>query len=208
MMIFVSGSGTGVGKTTITASLAKELRKRHKIAIAKPIETGVESIPHDAKIHLQNQSRIYQINDICFYQFSLPSSPFVADSHQIIDIHFIITKLRKLERECDMLFVEGAGGLFVPITKQYFMLDLISELGAFCLLVASGNLGCINEILSARYILENKGISFVSIINVFDDKMSEFDEISYPFIKFLDRNFVYQKETDKIIAFLENKLQK
>lgn len=202
MIIFVSGSGTGVGKTTITTRIATHLKRDFVVSIAKPIETGVESVAQDAELHRRTQSTAYNIDEICFYRFALPASPFVADTKGIIDISEILARLRALEGKCDVLFVEGAGGLFVPIKKEYFMLDLIADLGAFCVLVAQGNLGCINEILSARYILQSRGIGFVSVVNAFKGTEADFELISAPFLRDLERNFIYHKDKTALMVHI------
>ena len=85
--------------------------------------------PCDAQLHAQNQSVPKKIDEICFYQFALPAAPFVADSQGVIDIDFLKNKIKSLEKECDILLIEGAGGLFVPIKKDYFFIDLIKDLG-------------------------------------------------------------------------------
>ncbi|RAX51782.1 dethiobiotin synthase [Helicobacter sp. 16-1353] len=201
MKLFISGTNTDVGKTFITNNIAKALMQKNLIiSIAKPIETGVVTIPQDSTLHMQNQSIKYNIEDICFYQFKIPASPFVADKKNTIDINHIKQKLENLEKKCDILIIEGAGGLFVPIKKDYFMIDLIKDLDAFCFLVASSKLGCINDIIISRMMLEKYHIDFISIVNIFNK--NEFLEISYPYIKYLDRNFMYQMEKEKVINFI------
>ncbi len=200
MKIFISGTNTDVGKTYITNKIAINLiQKGLKIIISKPIETGVINIPLDAMLHLKTQNIKCNINDICFYQFSLPASPFVADKENIIDIQRIKINLNKLEKKCDILLIEGAGGLFVPIKKDYFMIDLIKDLDAFCFLISDSKLGCINNIISARKLLTNYDIKFKSIINLLND---DFMQTSYPFIKILDDNFIYQLQQKEIIEFI------
>lgn len=200
MKIFISGTNTDVGKTYITNKIAINLiQKGLKIIISKPIETGVLETPLDAMLHLKTQNIKCNINDICFYQFSLPASPFVADKENIIDIQRIKINLNKLEKKCDILLIEGAGGLFVPIKKDYFMIDLIKDLDAFCFLISDSKLGCINNIISARKLLTNYDIKFKSIINLLND---DFMQTSYPFIKILDDNFIYQLQQKEIIEFI------
>lgn len=200
MKIFISGTNTNVGKTFITNKIAMNLiNKGIKIGISKPIETGVIDIPLDAMLHLKTQNIKCNINDICFYQFSLPASPFVADKENIIDIQRIKINLNKLEKKCDILLIEGAGGLFVPIKKDYFMIDLIKELNTFCFIVSDSKLGCINNLISSRKILGQYNINFKSIVNIFDD---DFMKTSYPFVKTLDNNFIYQFQEKEIIEFI------
>ena len=172
----------------------------------------------DAQLHAQNQSAPKKIDEICFYRFALPAAPFVADSQGIIDIDFLKNKIKALEKECDILLVEGAGGLFVPIKKDYFFIDLINDLGResgessnsntqdspkpklLCLLISHDKLGCIDAILSHREALERRNIEFISIVNVFNE--SQFRQISYPFLRDLKRNFIFQHQKREILEFI------
>lgn len=218
MRIFVSGTGTGVGKTFVTQKLAKIFIARGlKVGIAKPIETGVETEAGakmgaetgekankkagaknaltDAKKHQKTQNLQCKLSEICFYRFALPAAPFVADSRGEIEIETIKKKLEILESRCEILLIEGAGGLFVPIKKDYFMVDLIADLGGFCVLVSGANLGCINELLSARFALDSRQIPFLSVVNVF--KSRDFNRVSRPFIELLEGNVILESSPKK-----------
>lgn len=228
MIIFISGTGTGVGKTYINMRLNALLMGRgFKIVSIKPIETGIkvnseiDSIDinycndnniSDALLHAQNQSVSKDISEICFYTFALPAAPFVADLYGIIDIDLLKNKIKDLESKCDILLIEGAGGLFVPIKKDYFFIDLIKDLwcGEFscafpnhkflCVLVSDDKLGCIDALLSHREAIERREIEFISIVNVFN--RSQFLQISYPFLCHLERNFIFQTQEHEILDFI------
>ena len=270
MIIFVSGTGTSVGKTYINMKLNALLMARgFEIISIKPIETGVEAnsacgdffsanvrnaniLPQDALLHAQNQSTKKDIKDICFYTFSLPAAPFVADLQGEIDLDFLKRKIFALEKQCDILLIEGAGGLFVPIKKDYFFIDLIKDLGCessdlgdsceskgeskslespesksqkshdsreshklpeskaesishnprkcLCALISDDKLGCIDLLLSHREALERRDIAFISIVNVFNE--SQFLQISYPFLRHLERNFIFQTQEGEILDFI------
>lgn len=198
MILFISGCGSGVGKTYINIKLNQDLMKRgFNICSLKPIETGVEEIPQDAMLHLQNQSTRLGLSDICFYTFPLPSAPFVADRDNIIDISFIIKRIKDLEKSHDIVLVEGAGGLFVPIKRDYFFIDLIKELDSTCLLVCDDKLGCINQLLVHREALQNRGIRHFSIINLLYN--DDFYKVSYPYLRELERNFIFQEQRDELL---------
>lgn len=243
MIIFISGTGTDVGKTYVNMELNTLLMSRkYNIISIKPIETGIsndlcdldchdltasslamiencaknrhcdatkspkQSIT-DAYLHAQNQSAPKNINEICFYRFALPAAPFVADSQNIIDIDFLKNKIKALEKKCDILLVEGAGGLFVPIKHNYFFIDLINDLGSklresklLCLLISHDKLGCIDMILSHREALARRNIDFISIVNLFNE--SQFMQVSYPFLRNLERNFVFQYQKRDILEFI------
>ena len=238
MIVFISGTGTGIGKTYINMRLNALLIERNlNIISIKPIETGVDSnnTPRDALLHAQNQSTKKDISEICFYTFALPAAPFVADSQGIIDLDFLKNKIRALEKQCDILMIEGAGGLFVPIKKDYFFIDLIKDLGCeslesleskgksgeskaeskslespeskfhkprkcLCVLISNDKLGCIDAILSHTEALERRNIDFISIVNVFDE--AQFLQVSYPFLRDLKHNFVFQTQGNEILDFI------
>lgn len=202
MILFITGTSSGVGKTSIAMRLNTLLmQKGFYIISTKPITTG--EISQDALLHAQTQSEPKQISDICLYSFKLHASPFVADKDGVIDIATIKNHLFALKEHCDILVVEGVGGLFVPIKKDYFMIDLIKDLGAFCLLVSSDRLGCINDILLNAQSLNARKIPFINTINLFSKL--DFFKISYPFLKHLPNFFVFQTQESELCEFIAQK---
>ena len=189
MRIFVTATNTGVGKTHTTLQLLDIASKAGlRPGVIKPIETGVLGSPVDgsklfAKCQELNPSlNTLSLNDIVPYQFGLPAAPYVAKGDTTIDIEKIQKKIAKIEELCDILFIEGAGGLMVPIEKDLFMIDLIQALDAKALLVAPSRLGCINDTLLSLQALEHKNIPHHWYLNLHEDK-EHFFEISYPFFK-------------------------
>ncbi len=83
---------------------------------------------------------------------------------------------------CDLLVIEGAGGLMVPVLEDLFMIDLIKIFEAKAVLIAPSKLGCINDILLSIEALKNRKIDFEWYINLYQDKDS-FDEVSKPFLE-------------------------
>ena len=189
MRIFVTATNTGVGKTHTTLQLldiAKEAGLRP--GVIKPIETGVLGSPVDGSKLLSKCQELnpnlksLSIEDIVPYQFKLPAAPYVAKGETHIHLEEIKKKIAKIEELCDILFIEGAGGLMVPIEKDLFMIDLIEALDAKALLVAPSRLGCINDTLLSLQALQSKGIAHHWYLNLYEDKDSFF-EVSYPFFK-------------------------
>ncbi|BAF69492.1 dethiobiotin synthase [Nitratiruptor sp. SB155-2] len=187
MQIFVTATNTGVGKTYTTLQL---LELAHKMGLKpgaiKPIETGVHGIPEDGSKLLQKCQELNPslkdaaIDDIVPYQFSLPAAPFVAKEDQTIDLEHIKKKVEEIQNVCDIVFIEGAGGLMVPIEKDFFMVDLIKYLAIPSLLVTPSKLGCINDTLLSLQCLKANAIPHHWYINLFEDK-DDFFEITYPF---------------------------
>ncbi|NPA27443.1 MAG: dethiobiotin synthase [Epsilonproteobacteria bacterium] len=186
-ILFITATNTNIGKTYASIQILKKLALiGYKVGACKPIETGVDNIPQDAHklltIVKQNNNRFKHLTplDITAYSFKLPAAPFVADTKGIINIAKVCEKIMELSSYCDILVVEGAGGLMVPIKRDYFMIDLIKELDAKTLLVTPSYLGSINETLLSIKALEDKDIDFDWVVNLYRDK-EEFKKITKPF---------------------------
>ncbi|MDD5358970.1 MAG: dethiobiotin synthase [Sulfurovaceae bacterium] len=185
--IFITATNTDVGKTHTTLKLIEEFSKLGlKPVVYKPIETGVEKSPHDASMLLEkaqsvnaNLSSLTPF-DITSYTFTLPASPYVADSKKEIDISKLKSDFEKLSLLGDIVLVEGAGGLMVPVTKELKMIDLISFFDAHALLVTSSRLGSINDTLLSIESLRNRQLSFDWCVNIFSD-VQTFDSVTKPY---------------------------
>ena len=185
--LFITATGTNVGKTYTTLQLIEALAsKGHKVGVYKPIETGVTHTAPDATILLKACQKVNENFknlkplDITAYTFSLPAAPFCADIEQSIRIEKIIEKYHALSKLCDILLVEGAGGLLVPITKDYTMIDLIAALDIKTLLVTPSRLGCINDTMLSIEALKARGIDFDWCVNLYEDKES-FKKVTQPY---------------------------
>jgi dethiobiotin synthetase len=185
--IFITATGTNVGKTYTTLKLIEALAsKGHRVGVYKPIETGVTHTAPDATILLKACQKVNDNFkdltplDITAYTFALPAAPFCADTKNTIQIEKIIEKYHTLLKLCDILLVEGAGGLLVPITKDYTMLDLIQELDIKTLLVTPSRLGCINDTLLSIETLKARNIDFEWCVNLHEDK-EDFTKVTQPY---------------------------
>ena len=185
--LFITATGTNVGKTYTTLKLIEALSSQGlKVGVYKPIETGVTDTAPDATILLQACKKVNErfetlkTEDITAYSFTLPAAPFCADTEQIIQIDKIINTYDKLSKLCDILLVEGAGGLHVPITKDFHMIDLIVKLNIKTLLVTPSRLGCINDTLLSMEALKSRNIDFDWCVNLHEDKDS-FQEVTQPY---------------------------
>lgn len=185
--LFITATGTNVGKTHTTIKLIKTLAsKGFKVGVYKPIETGVLTTAPDATILLEACQKVndnfktLKTEDITAYTFPLPAAPFCADTEKTIVLEKIIEKYHALSKLCDILLVEGAGGLLVPITKDYHIIDLIQELNIKTLLVTPSRLGCINDTLLSIEALKSRNIDFDWCVNLYEDKES-FEEVTRPY---------------------------
>ncbi len=185
--LFITATNTNVGKTHTTLRLIELLsRDGHKVGVFKPIETGVTGKAEDASLLLEacqkynDNFKGLTVDDITAYTFELPAAPFCADIDKVIDINTIIEKHEELSKLCDILLVEGAGGLMVPITKEYMMINLIKELNVKTLLITPSRLGCINDTLQSMLSLKTFDIDFEWCVNLYEDKDS-FHEATKPY---------------------------
>lgn len=185
--LFITATGTHVGKTHTTLKLIKALSKKGiKVGVFKPIETGVIDEPLDAKALLEACQKVnpdfagLSPADITAYTFSLPAAPFCADTRQEIKLEKIFEKYEELSKRCDLLLVEGAGGLMVPITQTYKMIDLAKDLNVPLLLVTPSRLGCINDTLLSLEALKSRDIDFEWCVNLHEDRES-FAEVTQPY---------------------------
>jgi len=105
--LFITATGTNVGKTHTTLRLIKRLSEQgHKVGVYKPIETGVTDKAPDASLLLKACQKVNEnfkdLNpeDITAYTFPLPAAPFCADEEHSIDLQKIIEKHEALQKLC------------------------------------------------------------------------------------------------------------
>jgi len=117
--IFISANNTECGKTYTTLKLIQKFSELgYKVGVIKPIETGVKSIPIDGKTLLDEAKKYNPMlknltyKDIVPIQFSLPAAPYVCG---VADFEKIKKAIKKIEPLCNVLLIEGAGGIRVPI---------------------------------------------------------------------------------------------
>ncbi|MDY0116340.1 MAG: dethiobiotin synthase [Sulfurimonadaceae bacterium] len=188
--IFITATNTDVGKTYTTKLLIKEFSSRgFSVGVIKPIETGVVEYPHDGEALLESIKQYnpklwaLDIDDIVPITYALAASPYVASKNTPLDMKKIHHAIQELENVCDIILIEGAGGLYVPIDENTMMIDLIKKLGASALLVSHAKLGCINDMLLSKKALEAKGIDHEVVFNVREADEKSFDTISLPYLK-------------------------
>ena len=185
--LFITATNTDVGKTYACEKFLNYFAKAGlKVGYFKPFETGVFDKPLDGSKMLElakklNPSFNVTINDVVPYQFELPAAPYVAKGNTIIDIDFLKEKKKYLEQFCDVLIIEGAGGLMVPIEKDLFIIDLIKEFDCEAILITPSKLGCINDTLLSINALKAKNIDFDFYINLYHD-INSFEKVSKPFL--------------------------
>ena len=155
--IFVTGTDTGVGKTLVTAALALHFTSQGlKVGVMKPIETGVtnpEELGPDARLLSWAAEATDDADLISPYRYALPLAPCQAATaaKEQINIDAIIKAYQTLRQNKDIVLVEGAGGLMVPIRGGYIMADLARQLEMPLLVVTHPRLGTLNHTLLTTF---------------------------------------------------------
>ena len=201
--IFVTATNTDIGKTYTTKLLLKEYASKGlRVGVIKPIETGViDGVYPDGDMllslvkELNSEFKDIEIEDIVPISYKLPAAPYIASRGKALDFEAINRAVEKLEKLCDILIVEGAGGLYVPIDASFMIVDLISFLNASVLLVTHCSLGCINDTLLSLNVLQNRKIDAVIAFNCREEDKN-FSTVSEPY--FLNNNFDVLKVSDDI----------
>lgn len=165
---FVTGTDTGVGKTVAASAIVRALRAEGlDVGVFKPIETGVgDAGPLDA-LALRKAAEVDDALElICPIQFSLPAAPNVAAAHAAtsVDLTRIRDAWRVLSARHEVVIVEGAGGLLVPISNDFDMADLAHELALPILLVARTALGTINHTLLSVHEIAARKLAFAGVV--------------------------------------------
>ena len=201
--IFVTATNTDIGKTYTTVKLLKEYASRGlRVGAIKPIETGVvDGVYPDGDLllatlkELNSEFKDMQVSDIVPISYELPAAPYIASRGTLFDFELVNATIAKLEKHCDVLIIEGAGGLYVPVDGNFMMVDLISFFNATPLLVTHCSLGCINDTLLSLQVLKNKGLSCALAFNCREANES-FATVSEPF--FLNNKYDVLKVDEDI----------
>lgn len=154
--LFITGTDTGVGKTVLTSLLVRHLLDRGIRARAvKPLGSGGRA---DARLLATAQDDALSLGEINPWHFRAPLTPLIAArlEGRVVLRAAVRRYLRAQQRLCDLLLVEGAGGLMSPLGADFDALDLIATLGATPVVVCPNRLGAINHSLLALAVLPRK----------------------------------------------------
>ena len=164
-VIFITGTDTGVGKTVLTALLLMHLRQRKINALAlKPFCSGGRE---DVKLLQGIQPGELADNEVNPYFFPEPVAPIASKNKKRgLSVEKIVKKIDKIAENTDVLLVEGAGGVMVPITPRIFIADIIAALSCEVLLIARNQLGTLNHTSLSIECLEKRGVKKLKIILV------------------------------------------
>lgn len=180
--VFITGTGTGVGKTYITSIILKNLLLRQKVIGIKPISAGISQdnlLNEDVQTLLDCQPSIDDHQKINFYSLKKAVSPHIGAEEEgmQIDFDFIKQRISALENEYDRVLIEGVGGILSPVDQSRTNLDLIKHLDIPVILIIGLKLGCINDALLTQHALQSSDIKIVGWIgNQIDPEMEEVDK--------------------------------
>jgi dethiobiotin synthetase len=149
--IFVTGTGTGVGKTVVAAVLAHGLAATaRRVAVFKPAVTGLaEGGETDHHLLRRAAGSGQSDEEIAPYRYDPPASPHLAAemAGEEIDPQRLLAAAGNARNTADALVCEGVGGLLVPLSRGYAVRDLAVELALPLVIAASPDLGTINHTL-------------------------------------------------------------
>jgi len=164
--IFITGIGTGIGKTIVSAVLVEKLKADYW----KPVQSGDLDNTDTDKVKSLVSNPVSKFHPET-YRLNQPFSPHKSAHLDGIKISLDNFQLPNTE---NLLIIEGAGGLMVPLNNEDLIIDLIKKLDAEVILVISHYLGSINHSLMSLEVLKAKGIPLKGII--FNGKRDEYSE--------------------------------
>ncbi|MCG8557008.1 MAG: 8-amino-7-oxononanoate synthase [Proteobacteria bacterium] len=165
---FVTGTGTGIGKTYVTRGLARAMRRTGlRVAALKPIETGCDPAPRDAEALALACQRLElaQAPDLYRARLALcPHAVTLETAQAPPDIPALASSVRRFASNADVALAEGAGGLFAPLDAHKCVADLAAELRWPLLLVAPDGLGVLSHVLSAASASRRHGLELSALV--------------------------------------------
>lgn len=168
---FVSGIDTDAGKSFCTGWLARQYMNDGKTVITqKFIQTGNKDFSEDIELHRQLMGIGMLPDDIDHTTapviFSYPASAQLAAriDNKPIDLNLIEASTKKLLSKYDIVLIEGAGGLMVPITDSYTTIDYVAEKHLPMIFVTNGRLGSINHTLLSLEAIKSRDIELDTLL--------------------------------------------
>jgi len=210
--VFVTGSNTEVGKTTVSVEIIKQLRIKRKVVVRKPVETDCELVdgsyfPRDAVKLNEACASGERLSQVCPYCFELEASPEEAslDAGKFLDLEDLVYACSDGVGE-SFVFVEGAGGFYSPIADKALNSDLAVQLELPVIIIVKDELGAISQaLLTIDAVLSKKlKIAFVVLNELRENTLSNLEALrSYtdvPVLKFSIKNSeLFYLEVEKLI---------
>ncbi len=178
--LFVTGTDTDAGKTFVAAMIVRTLvAGGMSVGVSKPVASGVVAGgPSDAETLWEAAGRPRTLPAVCPQAFALPLAPHHAARAEgrAIDETLLRDGVLAWAPTSDCLIVEGAGGLFSPLTDRLLNADLAADLGLPLIVVDSGRLGCVGRVLATCFAAEARGLEVAAVVLSQIDADSPADE--------------------------------
>jgi adenosylmethionine-8-amino-7-oxononanoate aminotransferase len=168
-IVAVTGTGTGVGKTVLTAALCAALRRRGMDCRAvKPVATGVPPGTDAEDAVLLGGAMGAAASETVLATFALPRSPLAAAAAEgrQLDVEALARSIEAAAAGCDLLLVEGVGGLLVPLAARHTVRDLLRRLDADVVIAALAGLGTINHTALTVEAALDAGLRLIGVVLV------------------------------------------
>jgi dethiobiotin synthetase len=185
--VFVTGTGTEVGKTVVAAAIARTLAAEGKrVAVFKPAVTGLDELAAggpkgntagDLLAHRRSNAADHELlrwaagseqsdEQIAPYRYGPPMSPHLAaeSAGEAVSRERLLDAARAAANGADALVCEGVGGLLVPLSPDYLVRDLAVDLGLPVVVVASPGLGTINHTLLTIEAARSAGLAVDAVV--------------------------------------------
>jgi dethiobiotin synthetase len=166
--VFVTGTGTEVGKTVVAAAIARTLAAGGgAVAVFKPAVTGLDEPGEPDHALLRRAAGSAQSDEeIAPYRYGPPASPHLAAAltGEEIDPRRLVAGARTAASNADALVCEGVGGLLVPLTPSYLVRDLAAKLALPLVVASSPGLGTINHTLLTIEAARGVGLAVESVV--------------------------------------------
>lgn len=169
--LFITGIDTDIGKTIATGLMARSFRNHGiNVITQKMVQTGAAAISEDILAHRQLMGmellEVDRNGTTCPYLFEVPCSPHLAArlENREIDCQKITTATESLLKDFELVLVEGAGGLSVPLTEQTTILDYVEEMQYPLVIVTSPRLGSINHTLNSFEAIKARNLSVAGVV--------------------------------------------
>lgn len=184
---FITGTDTEVGKTFVSALLLKAWGKKYRVIGMKPVAAGCLPTLDDAVWQNEDVENLCAASNVhapreCVnpYLFYPAIAPHIAAAQENVKIQLdkIDQAFQQLKECAEIILVEGAGGLLVPINPRETMADIPARLNIPIILVVGICLGCINHALLTSEVIKNRGLKLAGwIANQVDPELIEYPEI-------------------------------
>lgn len=171
--LFITATGTEIGKTLITAALCHQAREESRsLQALKPIISGLDDDTlADSDTAVIARALGLPINDATFdqispFRFKAPLAPTMAAKAEgrSLDYNAVIHTCRQALESNTFTLIEGVGGSFVPLTGNHLVTDWIADLGIESVLVAGSYLGTISHTISTLEAMQARGLGVRGII--------------------------------------------